>query len=245
MLSGFVVVGDIRDIAASIWNGDGLGMLLNALALIPVYGDAAKVTATISKFVAKHPHMIFAVAGFVVKHVDESIDLVRKTYGDAIVDGLKTKGLNDDDIIKLVKNSVNLDELKFVRKIGDDVVYITRERWDHIIGRHIDGSIKPNRYTSFFPTGRTISADIKRTEYTLPKTMDDSNVADVVFEAIEKSSPKIKFDGIDEYLYNPGKYGISEMIVWVEKSTGKIRTAFPKEGTAVQTWTGLKWEMVV
>ena len=29
MLSGFILVGDIRDIAASIWNKDGLGVLLN------------------------------------------------------------------------------------------------------------------------------------------------------------------------------------------------------------------------
>ena len=102
---------------------------MNALALIPGYGDAAKVTATISKFVTKHPHTIFAVAGFVVKHVDESIDIVRKTYGDAIIDGLKTKGLKDNDITKLVAKNVDLNELKFVRKIGDDVVvYITKDR---------------------------------------------------------------------------------------------------------------------
>ena len=246
MLSGFLAVGDIRDLASSIVHGDGLGALLNALSLIPSYGDAAKVTTTIGKFVAKNPHMIFAVAGFVVKHIDESIDVIRKTYGDAIVDALKTNGLKDNDITKLVAKNIDLNELKFVRKISDDVVvYITKERWGHIIGRHIDGSIKPNKYTSFFPTGKKVSADIIRTEFTLPKTMEDSNVADVVFEAIERTSPKPKFDNIDEYIYNPGKYGISEMIVWVEKSTGKIITAFPKKGTAVRTWTGLKWEQVV
>ena len=42
-----------------------------------------------------------------------------------------------------------------------------------------------------------------------------------------------------------GKYGISEMTVWVEKSTGKIKTAFPKKGAEVWKWTGLKWEMVI
>jgi hypothetical protein len=245
MLSGFIVVGDIRDIAVSIWNGDGIGILLNALALIPGYGDAAKVTVTISKFVTKHPHMIFNVAVFVIKHVDESIDIVRKTYGDAIVDRLKTNGLDDNDIIKLVKNRVDLDELKFVSKIGDDVFYITKKDWDHIIGRHIDGSVKPNIYTSFFPTGRKISADIKRTEFTLPKTMDDSNAVDVVFETIEKGSPNTKFKGVDEYIYNPSEYGISNMIVWVEKSTGNVKSAFPEKGAEVWAWTGLKWKMVV
>ena len=69
MLSGFVAVGDVRDIATSIRNGDGLGMLLNALALIPGSGDALKVGETISTFSVKHPHMLFAIAGFVAKHV--------------------------------------------------------------------------------------------------------------------------------------------------------------------------------
>ncbi|MBU4076824.1 MAG: hypothetical protein KKI06_08985, partial [Euryarchaeota archaeon] len=49
-------------ITASIAKGDGLGILLNAVSLIPGYGDTAKVSATISKFVAKHPHMFFHVS---------------------------------------------------------------------------------------------------------------------------------------------------------------------------------------
>lgn len=247
MLSGFLAVGDIRDLASSIVHGDGLGALLNALALIPGYGDAAKVTATAGKFVAKNPHMIFAVAGFVVKHIDESIDVVRKTYGDAIIDGLKTKGLKDNDITKLVSKNVDLNELELVRKISDDVVvYITKERLVHITGRHIDGSIKPNKATSFFPTGRKISSDIKRTEFQLPKTMDDSDVAKVIFEAIETKNLKAtRFgDTIDEYIYNPGNHGISEMLVWVNKETGRIESAFPKRGANVWKWNGLDWKKV-
>lgn len=118
MLSGIAAVGDIRDITASIAKGDGLGTLLNALSLIPGYGDAAKISATITKFVAKHPHMIFAVAAFVVKHVDESIDLVRKAVGDAVVDGLKARGFGDGTIIKLVDKNINLNT---VRKLAENV----------------------------------------------------------------------------------------------------------------------------
>jgi hypothetical protein len=42
ILSGFMVYGDIRDIAESIWRMDGLGGLLNAIGLIPALGDLTK-----------------------------------------------------------------------------------------------------------------------------------------------------------------------------------------------------------
>lgn len=61
----------------------------------------------------------------------------------------------------------------------------------------------------------------------------------------EKGPSKTKFNRIDEYLYTPSKEGIFEMIVLVEKSTGKIKIAFPKKGAEVWVWTELKWEMVV
>ncbi|HJH28743.1 MAG TPA: VWA domain-containing protein, partial [Methanosarcinaceae archaeon] len=108
MLSGFVVVGDVRDIAASIWNGDGLGMLLNALALIPLGGDALKVGETISTFSAKHPHMLFTVAGFVTKHVDDSIDTLKYVYDDDFLKRLNSKGFSDDVIVTLSKQNINL-----------------------------------------------------------------------------------------------------------------------------------------
>jgi uncharacterized protein YegL len=182
MLSGFVAVGDIRDITSSITNGDGLGTLLNALALIPGYGDAAKVTATISKFVAEHPHMIFAVAGFVAKHVDDSIDMVRKTYGNAIVDSLKAKGLKDDDITQLVKKNVNLRELHTAYKIGDDLVYVTTKQHKHVIDRHVTGTIKgkPGKSTDFFPTGNQV-----RPGTTTPKVMNVQDVDTLIKESIQ------------------------------------------------------------
>lgn len=114
MLSGFIAVGDIRDIAASIARGDGLGTFLNALALIPGYGDAAKVSATITKFVANNPHMLSSVASFVVKYVDDSIGLVKASIGEDIVKNLNTKGFSDDVIVSLYKQGINLkafDEL--------------------------------------------------------------------------------------------------------------------------------------
>lgn len=201
MLSGFIAVGDVRDIAASIWDGDGLGVLLNALALISGYGDAAKVTATISKFVAKHPHTMFAVVGFVVKHVDESIDVVRKTYGDAIVDGLKAKGLNNDDVIQLVKKNVDLGELHTAYRIGDDLVYVTLKQHKHAIDRHVTGVVKgkPKKCTSFFPTGNEV-----RPEVITPDVMDVQDVDNVMKESIQFGTTRTEGNVIF-HTWNPQK----------------------------------------
>ncbi|MDJ1423747.1 MAG: hypothetical protein M5U10_17780 [Candidatus Methanoperedens sp.] len=46
--------------------------------------------------------------------------------------------------------------------------------------------------------------------------------------------------------FDIGKYGISEMVVWVRKATGKIETAFPKSGADVWAWNGIdNWINVI
>ncbi|MDW7776700.1 MAG: hypothetical protein SCH39_10265 [Methanosarcinales archaeon] len=119
MLSGYAFVGDIRDIAASIYHLDGLGLLLNSLALIPVFGDAEKTTVIATKFVAKHPHMAFEIALFTVKYVAGSIVIVKSALGDSVVNKLKNKGFSDDVIVALTKKGVNL-------KILDEILENSR-----------------------------------------------------------------------------------------------------------------------
>jgi hypothetical protein len=235
LLSGFIAVGDIRDIAASIWNGDGLGTLLNALALIPGYGDAEKVIKTVSKFVAKHPHTVFAVAGFVVKHVDESIDIIRKTYGDAIVNGLKAKGLNDDDVIQLVKKNVDLRELHTAYKIGDDVIFVTLKQHKHAIDRHVTGVVKgkPRKYTDFFPTGNQVRPGV-----TTPAVMTVQDVDTMIKESIQYGTIA-KIDGnLVFYNWNPHTFGISQMETLVT-TEGKFVTSYPTAGSNVVRWKDL------
>ena len=228
MLSGFIVFGDIRDITVSIWNDDGLGTLLNALALIPGYGDAAKVTVTISKFVTKHPHMIFTVAVFVIKHVDESIDIVRKTYGDAIVTGLNTKGLDDNDIIKLVKNSVDLNELHTAYKIGNDLIFVTKKQQKHVIDRHVTGILKgkPNKFTDFFPTGNEVRPGIKT-----PKVMSEQDVETLIKESIQFGTREAG-EQVIIYTWMLNTFGINKMKTIISKD-GKFITSYPMEGPNV------------
>ncbi len=228
MLSGFIAVGDIRDIAASISRGDGLGTLLNALALIPGYGDAEKVATTISKFVAKHPHMISAVALFVIKHVDESIDFVRKAYGDAIVDGLKSKGLQDSHILRLVKNNVDLNILHTVFKFGDDVVYVTKERIEHVFNRHVNGiqKGKPGKITDFFPTGNEVRPGV-----ITPKVMSEQDVETLIKESIQFGTRE-EIKGSIIYTWSPYAFGINKMKTIITKD-GKLLTSYPMEGSNV------------
>lgn len=123
MLSGYLLVGDVRDIAASLYNLDGLGLLLNSLALVPVFGDAEKTTLIATKFVAKHPHMAFEIALFTVKNVVGSIVIVKSALGDSVVNKLKKKGFTDDVIVALTKKGVNLkilDEILENSKIYDN-----------------------------------------------------------------------------------------------------------------------------
>jgi len=228
MLSGFIAIGDIRDIAASIAKGDGLGTLLNAVSLIPGYGDAAKVSVTISKFVAKHPHMIFAVALFVIKHIDESIDLVRKTYGDAIVNNLKSKGLQDAHILRLVKNNVDLNNLHTVFKFGDDIVYVTKERIEHVLNRHVNGiqKGKPGKVTDFFPTGNEVRLGI-----ITPKVMSGQDVETLIKESIQFGTRE-EVNGRIIYTWSPYAFGINKMRTIVSKD-GKLITSYPMEGPNV------------
>uniref|UniRef100_UPI0013ECD79B hypothetical protein n=1 Tax=Methanolobus psychrotolerans TaxID=1874706 RepID=UPI0013ECD79B len=228
LLSGFVAVGDVRDIAASIWNGDGFGTLLNALALIPGYGDAAKVTTTISKFVAKHPHTVFAIAGFVVKHVDESIDIVRKTYGNAIVDSLKAKGLSDDDVIQLVKKNIDLNELHTAYKIGEDLVYVTLKQHKHVIDRHVTGVVKgkSGKRTDFFPTGNQVRPGV-----TTPAVMTVQDVDNVIKDSIQFGTTRSEGNVIF-YTWNPHQFGITEVETLVN-TKGMFITSYPKAGPNV------------
>lgn len=120
MLSGFYGLGDIRDIGASIYRLDGLGILFNAFSLLPFLGDVKKVSATVTKFAAKNPHMIFSIAVFSVKHVDDSIGMVKSAIGKDTVEYLVKKGYSEDIIVVFYKKGLDLakfDEILTNHKI--------------------------------------------------------------------------------------------------------------------------------
>lgn len=52
LVSGFAVIGDVRDFASSLWDGRIGGAALSAVALVPLAGDAAKTVGVVRKFVS-------------------------------------------------------------------------------------------------------------------------------------------------------------------------------------------------
>ena len=112
--SGVIVIGDLRDIAATISRGDLVGTGLNLAALIPGYGDAAKVAAIVGKFVLKHPELIkpaVLLLGGVTRYSDETekaLSILWYSYGDDVVDVLKAHGTTDATLVRLYGGNVNL-----------------------------------------------------------------------------------------------------------------------------------------
>ena len=112
--SGVIVIGDLRDIAATISRGDLVGTGLNLAALIPAYGDAAKVAAVVGKFVLKHPELVkpavLLLAG-VTKYSDETteaLSILKYSYGDEVIDVLRANGATDATLVRLYDKNVNL-----------------------------------------------------------------------------------------------------------------------------------------
>lgn len=118
MASGVIVLGDIRDIAATISRGDLIGTGLNLAALIPGYGDATKAAATVGKFVVKHPELVkpavLLLAG-VTKYSDETeeaLKILKTSYGDDLLDALRANGATDSTFVRLYDKNVNLFSIR-------------------------------------------------------------------------------------------------------------------------------------
>ncbi|WP_342765262.1 hypothetical protein [uncultured Methanofollis sp.] len=112
--SGVIVLGDVRDIATTISRGDLTGTGLNLAALIPGYGDGAKVAVIVGKFVGKHPELAKLAVGLmagVTKYSDETTEaltVLKASYGDEVLNVLRAHGATDSTLVQLYKRDVNL-----------------------------------------------------------------------------------------------------------------------------------------
>jgi len=103
----------------------------------------------------------------------------------------------------------------------------------HIDGRHINGAIISYdegvpAYTSFFPTGKTIST--YPSSIVLPSSITDEQVFDLIFEGVRTTEP-----ANNVILYYPAEYGIDEMKIIISNS-GEVITAYPTKGINVRAW---------
>jgi hypothetical protein len=122
--SGVLLIGDLRDIGATISGGDWIGTGLNLAALIPAYGDAAKAAASVGKFITKHPELakpaVLLLAG-VTRYSDETeeaLAVLKASYGDEAINAIRANGATDSTLSQLYAKNVNLFN---VRKLLDNV----------------------------------------------------------------------------------------------------------------------------
>jgi hypothetical protein len=166
--SGVIVIGDLRDIAATISRGDLVGTGLNLAALIPGYGDAAKVAAVVGKFVVKHPELLKPAMVLLVgvapevDNVAEMMKVLRKVHGDELIDALKAKGVSDVRIGELHK----YDQIGKIslRSINEGIGIIwgsgrTPERVGDVAEIIAEATILKNRYPP--SSGYSVISNVK------------------------------------------------------------------------------------
>lgn len=116
IVSGLVALGDIRDMGASIIDGNVVDTLLNCLGLVPLGGDAAKILTNIGQFVAKHADEAGDIAIFSAKFIPAGA--FREQAVEAVIDssdelkdarnGLIAKGFTDNAVKKLTAEGIDI-----------------------------------------------------------------------------------------------------------------------------------------
>jgi hypothetical protein len=71
LASGFFVIGDIRDTLAALVRGDIVDTFLNAIGLIPLLGDGAKIVQVFTKYITWLDNLRGSLARWAVKQFDD------------------------------------------------------------------------------------------------------------------------------------------------------------------------------
>ncbi|URI07644.1 VWA domain-containing protein [Aquincola tertiaricarbonis] len=71
ILSGVVVVGDVRDFLANLFQGEWASAAINVAGVVPVVGDAAKSGGVAAKFLVKFPAKYHEIIKYVSKYVPD------------------------------------------------------------------------------------------------------------------------------------------------------------------------------
>ena len=149
LISGLVVVGDVRDFLASVSHGDEIGAVLNLAGLVPVYGDAGKVVSKFAEFGAKHADEAGIVVIKIIDYVP-SLSLkadVLKAMSSSDYYGLVAKGFDDNSIIKLSEQGI--DFVKFNRALDATNAFADYPGLNTFLKSQIDntGAIMKDRCT--------------------------------------------------------------------------------------------------
>ena len=229
--SGVIVVGDLRDIAAAISRGDLVGTGLNLAALIPAYGDAAKVAEVVGKFVLKHPELLkpaMVLLVGVAPYTDEAaeaINAIRKAHGDDVIDRLLINGITEDELKVVVRSNGNLlRTMTVVKRADGKVIWLEEGKlgtaagatswvydkeggtgWVHIVNNHIDHPLG----NQFLPLG--------------PQYADRNLIKELILDCAKTGlqdprNPVAYWKKIDE----------EHFLLVVIGDNGYLRTAYPR-----------------
>jgi hypothetical protein len=108
LISGFLLVGDLRDLTANIFNEDYFWAALSTISMVPVVGDTGSVGAKASKFVIKNAHDASKVTDFLV---------YLKKHCNGIYQMLE----NSDEVLKALQRVSGEELLTLARKTYNEI----------------------------------------------------------------------------------------------------------------------------
>lgn len=115
IVSGLVVVGDIRDLIACVANGDVFGGFLNALGIVPAVGDIAKISSNVIQFISRSSKNIPIALTFMAKELEQGSKLYKEVMNEVLA--------------KLCGSSDELSVFrKYWRTAGDETIAFLSKR---------------------------------------------------------------------------------------------------------------------
>jgi len=142
-------------------------------------------------------------------------------------------GITPEDILQLENKAPDFD-FDTVQVIAEspsrNPLYLSEDRWDHIDGRHIDGSERNQNadFTTFFPTGQSVVRDGKEVLLPTPQSgpLTDIEIRRTIRYTIEQGGGDANV-GIN-------RFGINKMRVGI--TSNRIKTAYPINGPNIRRW---------
>jgi len=151
--------------------------------------------------------------------------------------------LSASDLLNLAEDTDISDTLGAVTRDGNIKTLPAGDEnrgWIHTQGRHIEGTLDTERFTSFFPSGQTITRNGQ--EVTLNPVLSESGVQRTIMNTIRRGDIDTD-DGGPGVVYqcNPGNrcYTPEENIGTIRVVIGddrRVITAYPEEGPDTVAW---------
>ncbi|MFA4825377.1 MAG: hypothetical protein WC593_09505 [Methanoregula sp.] len=202
MASGYFAVGDVRDIAETIYQGDGTGTALNAVAFAPAVGDATKTGNTLRKLATKYPGKIGEVSKTLLRVLPDSSPSVLKSaiVGNGfagreaeIIAELRAMGKSDSEISAIATSGKDLEIVLRAEKILkyngnvwiDEAHHFSASKDTAVLGKWIE-----NNENSFEKVGDAMGANTYLTKEGMP--IDMRWATDQEFLDLARNNGKIK-----------------------------------------------------